>query len=99
LKFESLIQKDLAPALKKGGAPSLTIVQVLFGHDMNKYLALVPFSNYGEIASGGRLERALGPEGLRQLTASSGAFVSKVDRRVIRYQADLSSAAAISPLQ
>jgi hypothetical protein len=66
---------------------------------VNKYLALVPFSNYAEIASGGRLERALGPEDLRQLTAGSGAFVAKVERRVIRYQADLSYAAATSPPQ
>ena len=89
-EFQSFIQTEVAPALKKGGAPWFSVVQVVFGDDVNRYFAIVPVSNYAEIAKGTPLERALGPQGVTNLSEKSRTFVSRMERRIIRYLADLS---------
>ena len=88
--FDAFISGEIVPALKKGGAMSLTVVQVMFGDDVNRYFILVPVSGYAEIAKGTALERGLGPEGVSELSRKSSSFVSRVERRMIRYIADLS---------
>lgn len=98
-EFEAFVTGDLLPALKKGGATSFSVAQVAFGDDANRYFTLLPVSGYAEIAKGSALERALGPEGVQTLAQKSSGFVSRVERRMIRYIADLSYGPASASTQ
>jgi hypothetical protein len=97
--FEDFMRTEVVPALKKGGAPWCSVVQIVYGDDANRYLAFVPIASYTELAKGSPLERALGAEGVRKLSDKSRAFVSRVERRLIRHLGDLSYSSAVSPSQ
>jgi len=88
--FEALLKNDVVPALKKGGVGYYSVVQVVFGDDVNKYMTLTLLENFAEIAKGSPLERALGPEGMAKLTQKAGPLVTRLERRIIRYVPDLS---------
>ena len=88
--FEVFMRSVVVPALKKGGAALFSVLQIVYGDDANRYLAFVPIVSYTELAKGSPLERALGAEGVRNLSEKSRTFVSRVERRMIRYLADLS---------
>jgi hypothetical protein len=63
---------------------------VLFGDDANKYMTLVPVSDFAELAKGSPIERGLGPEGMAKLAQKAGPLVNRLERRIIRYLPDLS---------
>ena len=88
--FEALLKSDVVPALKKGGVTYYSVVQVVFGDDVNKYMTLTPVSDYAELAKGSPIERALGAEGMAKLTQKAGPLVTRLERRIIRYLPDLS---------
>jgi hypothetical protein len=88
--FEAFLKTDIVPALKKAGVGYYSVVQVVFGDDVNKYLTLTLVNDYAEIAKGSPLERALGPEGMVKLTQKAGPLVTRLERRIIRYLPDLS---------
>jgi hypothetical protein len=88
--FEALLKSDVVPALKKGGVSYYSVVQVVFGDDVNKYMTLSLVNDYAEIAKGSPLERALGPEGMVKLTQKAGPLVTRLERRIIRYLPELS---------
>jgi hypothetical protein len=89
-EVEALLKNDIVPALKKGGVTYYSVVQVVFGDDVNKYMTLTLVNDYAEIAKGSPLERALGPEGMTKLTQKAGPLVTRLERRIIRYLPDLS---------
>jgi hypothetical protein len=88
--FEALLKSDVVPALKKGGVSYYSVVQVVFGDDVNKYMTLSLVNDFAEIAKGSPIERALGPEGMAKLTQKAGPLVTRLERRIIRYLPDLS---------
>jgi hypothetical protein len=88
--FEALLKTDIVPALKRAGVTYYSVVQVVFGDDVNKYMTLTLVNDYSEIAKGSPLERALGPEGMANLTRKAGPLVTRLERRIIRYLPDLS---------
>jgi hypothetical protein len=89
-EFEALLKSDVVPALKKGGVTYYSVVQVVFGDDINKYMTLSLASDFAEIAKGSPLERALGPEGMLKLTQKVAPLITRLERRIIRYLPDLS---------
>jgi hypothetical protein len=89
-EFEAFLKSDVIPALKKGGAGYYSVVQNLFGGDANEFSTLVLFENYAELGKGHPLERALGADGMARLAQKSASFVSRLERRIIRYLPDLS---------
>lgn len=94
-EFEAFIKSDVVPALKKGGVAYYSLSQVVFGGDSHQYLSLLPADNYAELAKGHPLERALGADGMARLLQKSGSFVTRVERRIIRYLPDLSYGASM----
>ena len=88
--FEALLKSDVVPALKKGGVTYYSVVQVVFGDDVNKYMTLSLVNDFAEIAKGSPMERALGPEGMAKLTQKAGPLVTRLERRIIRYLPELS---------
>ena len=89
-ELEAFLKTDVVPALKKGGVTYYSVVQVVFGDDVNKYMTLTLVNDFAEIAKGSPLERALGREGMLKLTQKSGPLVTRLERRIIRYLPDLS---------
>lgn len=92
--FDAFLKSDIVPALKKAGVTYYAVAQVLYGGDTNEYITLVLANDYAELAKGHPLERALGADGAAKIAQKSGAFVSRLERRIIRYVPDLSFAAA-----
>jgi hypothetical protein len=90
--FDAFLKSDVVPALKKAGVTYYAVAQVVYGGDTNEYVTLVLASDYAELAKGHPLERALGPEGAAKLAQKTGAFVSRLERRIIRYVPELSFA-------
>jgi hypothetical protein len=89
-EFESFLKADIVPALKKGGATYYSVSQTVFGGDANQYMTLLPANDFAELAKGHPLERALGPDAMVKLGQKSAAFISRIERRIIRYLPDLS---------
>ena len=88
--FEALLKSDVVPALKKGGVSYYSVVQVVFGDDVNKYMTLSTVNDYAELAKGSPIERALGPEGMAKLTQKAAPLITRLERRIIRHLPDLS---------
>jgi hypothetical protein len=89
-ELEAFLKSDVVPALKKGGVTYYSVVQVVFGDDVNKYMTLMLVNDFAEIAKGSPLERALGAEGMTKLTQKAGPLMTRLERRIIRYLPDLS---------
>jgi hypothetical protein len=90
--FEAFLKSDVVPPLKKAGVTYYAVAQVVYGGDTNEYVTLVLANDYAELAKGHPLERALGADGAAKLAQRSGAFVSRLERRIIRYVPELSFA-------
>jgi hypothetical protein len=88
--FEALVKSDVIPGLKKAGVTYYSVVQTIFGGDANEFWTLSLVPNYAELAKGSPLERGLGPEGMAKLTQKAAPVITRVERRIIRYLADLS---------
>lgn len=88
--FEAFLKTDAVPALKKDGTAWMSVVQVLFGDDANRYFVWAPTANYAELSKGSPLERGFGPDGARVLAEKTRAMVARFERRVVRYNNDLS---------
>ena len=88
--FEAFLKTEAVPALKKDGTAWMSVVQVLFGDDANRYFVWTPTANYAELSKGSPLERGFGADGARVLADKTRAMVARFERRVVRYSNDLS---------
>jgi len=88
--FEAFLKTEAGPALKKDGTAWMSVMQVLFGDDANRYFVWTPTANYAELSKGNPLERGFGPDGARMLAEKTRAMVARFERRVVRYSNDLS---------
>ncbi len=75
------LQKEMIPALKKGGVKSRTVYQTSIFGNSYEYLVITPFDSYAEFDSPSPLARALEPAGaarlnekLRKCVVSSNSF-------------------------
>ena len=68
----------------------MSVMQVLFGDDANRYFVWTPTANYAELSKGSPLERGFGADGARVLADKTRAMVARFERRVVRYNNDLS---------
>jgi hypothetical protein len=89
MEFESFIKGEWIPAIKKGGAKGYTVVQVLYGGGTSEFHTLVGIDKYAELASH-PVTRALGEDGVNKMMAKAGAFVSSIERTVVRMDPELS---------
>jgi hypothetical protein len=94
--FENFLKGDVVPGLKKANVGYYTASQVVYGGDVNQYMTLLLFENFAELAKGHPLERALGTDGMTRLTQKAAPFVTKLERTLIRYLADLSYGAPMT---
>jgi hypothetical protein len=88
--FEAFLKTEAGPALKKDGTVWMSVMQVLFGDDANRYFVWTPTANYAELSKGNPLERGFGADGTRVLAEKTRAMIARFERRVVRYSNDLS---------
>ncbi|MGE5837434.1 MAG: hypothetical protein ACM4AI_23375 [Acidobacteriota bacterium] len=88
--FEAFLKTEAVPALKKDGTAWMSVMQVLFGDDANRYFVWTPTANYAELSKGSPLERGFGADGARVLAEKTRAMIGRVERRVVRYSNELS---------
>lgn len=91
LDFETFIKSEWIPALKKGGGKHYSVVQVLYGGETTEYMTLVGIEKYADLAMH-PVARAIGEDGVVKLMVKSGGFARRIERRVIRLDAELSFA-------
>jgi hypothetical protein len=90
-EFEGLIKSDVVPVMKKARV-GYAVSQTVLGGDINEFTSLIFYDSFAEIGKGHPFDRILGAEGARALTAKAAAFVTHVERNIIRYVPDLSFA-------
>jgi hypothetical protein len=88
--FEAFLKSEAVPALKKDGTAWMSVMQVLFGDDANRYFVWTPTANYAELSKGNPLERGFGADGARVLADKTRTMIARFERRVVRYNNDLS---------
>ena len=88
--FEAFLKTEAVPALKKDGTAWMSVMQVLFGDDANRYFVWTPTANYAELSKGNPLERGFGADGALVLAEKTRAMIVRFERRVVRYSNDLS---------
>ena len=88
--FEAFLKTEAVPALKKDGTAWMSVMQVLFGDDANRYFVWTPTANYADLSKGNPLERGFGADGARVLADKTRGMIARFERRVVRYSNDLS---------
>lgn len=89
-EWETFVKNEWAPALKKGGAPSYSVNQVVFGGSIGEYYTFTPLPNFAELDKGHPIQRAMGEDALNRLMAKVGPSVHRAERIIIRYDDELS---------
>jgi hypothetical protein len=88
--FDAFLRTEAVPALRKDGTAWMSVMQVLFGDDANRYFVWTPAANYAELSKGSPLERGFGADGARVFAEKTRAMITRFERRVVRYSNDLS---------
>jgi hypothetical protein len=88
--LETFLKTEAVPALKKDGTAWMSVMRVAFGDDANRYFVWIPTANYADLTKGAPLERAFGADGARVLAGRTRAMIARFERRVVRYNNDLS---------
>jgi hypothetical protein len=89
-EWENFVKNDWGPALKKGGAPSYSVNQVVFGGSIGEYYTFTPIPSFAELDKGHPIQRTMGEEAMNRLIAKVGPSIHRVERFVIRYDEELS---------
>jgi hypothetical protein len=89
-EWESFVKNDWGPALKKGGVPSYSVSQVIFGGNIAEYHTFTPIANFAELDKGHPIQRAMGEDALNKLMAKVGPSIHRAERIIIRYDDELS---------
>jgi hypothetical protein len=87
--YEAFVKSDVVPVMRKARA-GYAVSQRIFGGDISQFTSLIFYDSFAEIGKGHPFQRVLGADGERQLLAKAAAFVSRVERSVMRYVPELS---------
>ena len=89
-EFEAFLKNDVVPALKKAGITQYWVHQTVLGGDVNEWNSLTLYKNFADLDGPPPLVKALGQEGADRLAAKGAGIVLSLERKVLRYRADLS---------
>jgi len=90
--YEAFVKSDVLPVMRKAKL-GYALSQTVLGGDVNQVSTLVFYDSFAEIGKGNPFQRVLGAEGERQLQLKAAAFVTRLERNIIRYVPELSFAA------
>ncbi len=90
--YEAFVKSDVLPVMRKARL-GYAVSQTVLGGDVNEVATLVFYDSFADIGKGSPFQRILGAEGERQLAAKAAAFVTRLERNIIRYVPELSFAA------
>src|SRR5882672_11878600 len=90
--YEAFVKSDVLPVMRKARL-GYAVSQTVLGGDVNEVTTLVFYDSFADIGKGSPFQRILGAEGERQLAAKAAAFVTRLERNIIRYVPELSFAA------
>src|SRR2546423_7390987 len=91
-EYEAFLKSDVVPVMRKAKV-GYAVTQTILGGDVSAFTSLVFYDSFADIGKGHPFQRVLGVEGERQLLVKGSAFVTHVERSVIRYVPDLSFSA------
>lgn len=90
LEFEALIKKEIVPVMQQAKVKTYSVLEVVYGDQSGMYFTAVPFDSYEAIGKGHPLQTVLGEEGMKRLEAKFAGIVTRLERSIARYRADLS---------
>jgi len=88
-EFEAFVKSDVVPVMRKARV-GYSVAQTTIGGDTSAFSSLIFYDSFAEIGKGHPFLRVLGAEGERQILAKAAAFVTHLERHVIRYVPELS---------
>lgn len=88
--FESFIKAEILPVMKKADVIGYFINQTVYGGDANEYTTVLFEDSFADIGKGSPLVRVLGQAGMEKLGLKYAAFVTRQERMIARFNADLS---------
>ena len=87
--YEAFVKTDVLPIMRKVRV-GYAVDQTIIGGDISAFSSLIFYDSFADIGKGHPFQRVLGVEGERQLQAKAAAFVTHVERHVIRFVPELS---------
>ncbi len=90
VEYESYIKNDILPIMKQAKVAGLAVSQTIFGGDGNEYVTATFYDSFAEIDKGPPAVRVLGQEAANKLAQKTAGVVMRVERIIIRFNADLS---------
>jgi hypothetical protein len=90
LEFESFIKNDIVPVLKRAEVAAYSVGQTVFGGNANEYVTLAYYDKFAELDKGPATVKVLGQEGTTRLLQKTAGIVTRVERIIVRYNAELS---------
>jgi hypothetical protein len=88
--YVNYVKNDILPIQKKAQAQGYLVSQTMFGGDGNEFVTLSLVNSFADLDKGPATVRVLGAEGAAKLAAKTAGIVTHVERKIIRYNADLS---------
>jgi hypothetical protein len=97
VELENLIKTDIVPVMKRADVAGYFVSQVVFGGDANEYASFVLYDKFADLDKGSPYARVLGQDGTNKLLQKTAGLVVSAERRVYRYNAELSFGAPAPP--
>jgi hypothetical protein len=94
--YANYVKNEILPIQKKAQAKGYLVSQTMFGGDGNQFVTLSLVDTFADLDKGPAAIRVLGEEGAAKLSAKTAGIVAHVERKIIRYDADLSFRTATS---
>lgn len=89
-EFMALVNNEVMPGMKKGGAGFYTFSRVSFGPRGQEFTPVMPVNGWADLDQPNPLRKALGEEGFQKLSAKRASIALSSDSEICRYRADLS---------
>jgi hypothetical protein len=89
-EYTAIVQDELMPALKKGGAKSFAVRRVRFGAPTNEFYTSMRVDNWAEAGGPNIARSAMGEEAYQRMVAKLTAITLVREQDVFRYRGDLS---------
>jgi hypothetical protein len=94
--YANYVKNEILPIQKKAQSKGYLVSQTMFGGDGSEFVTLSLVDTFADLDKGPAATRVLGAEGAAKLTAKTAGIVTHVERKVIRYNPDLSFRVAAS---
>lgn len=90
MDYEDLLKNHVVPALRKAEVANYWIHETLFGGDVNEWVSVMPMEKLRDLDQDLPLVRALGRDGMTELSRKSAGIIVSLQRTVAKRRDDLS---------